>query len=110
MKPGKYLLALLTLFALNAQAVEADKLSHFGGSTAISFVSYSLLKDTEYPVAYSIGITAAIGIAGEWHDRNRSGHFSKGDLAADLAGAVVGAYLGKGFYYLNKQLVYKKEF
>lgn len=105
------LMLALVWLSLNAGAVEKDKLSHFGGFSAIGFVSYSLLKDTEYPVAYTVGIGVLAGVATEWRDKNvHGGRFSSGDLAADVAGVIVGAYLGKGFYYLNRQMVYKKEF
>lgn len=110
MKLGKYLLLALSALSLNAYALEKDKESHFAGTTVLSFASYSLLKDTEYPVLYSVGVVTAMGVAMEWHDKNTGHGFSKGDLAADFVGALTGAYLGKGFYYVNKQIVYKKTF
>ena len=110
MKLKIYLLIAFIFLSLNAHSLEADKQSHFGGAVVMSFASYTLLKDTQYPVLYSIGIATAVGAAVEWHDKNTGHGFSKADLAADFLGAVAGAYLGTGFYYMHKQMVYKKEF
>mgnify|MGYP001097616138 CR=1 FL=1 len=107
----KYLFIFLVAMSLEAQALEKDKLSHVAGSSVLSFASYGLLKDSEHPMAYSIGITMAVDLAGELNDRRRTGHaFSVGDLTAGFVGAVAGAYIGKAVFYRDKQLVYKKEF
>jgi len=109
-KPKIYLFISFIALSLDAHSFEEDKLSHFGGAAVISFASYSYLKETQYPLLYSAGIATAIGVGVEWHDKNTGHGFSKSDFGADIAGGFTGAYLGIGFYYRNKQLVYRKGF
>jgi putative lipoprotein len=75
-----------------------DKLKHFFMSAFIESVTYSALQaasvDHRAALTGAIGVTAAIGVGRELHDRRVPGNrFSYKDLTWDAAGVVAGAVL-----------------
>jgi uncharacterized protein YfiM (DUF2279 family) len=75
----------------------ADKAKHFGVSIALGATSRTLLPS--YPWM-AVGVAFAPGLIKEFAD-NR---FSRKDLAMDLAGALVGVYVG-GCYVTRNQVL-----
>lgn len=75
-----------------------DKIKHFLISAFIESVAYSGLQaagvNRRPAVAGAIGITAAVGVAREIHDRRKPGNrFSYRDLTWDALGIGAGAAL-----------------
>jgi uncharacterized protein YfiM (DUF2279 family) len=76
-----------------------DKLKHFFMSAFIESVSYSALQAARVnhhaAMGGAIGVTMAIGVGRELHDRRVPGNlFSVRDLTWDAVGAAAGALLG----------------
>ena len=77
-----------------------DKIKHFFISAFIESVSYSTLQAAHVKrkpaLTGAIGVTAAIGVAREIHDRKKSGNrFSYKDLTWDALGIGAGAVMLK---------------
>jgi uncharacterized protein YfiM (DUF2279 family) len=75
-----------------------DKLKHFFMSAFIESVTYSVLQATRLnhnaAMGGAIGITMAVGVGRELHDRRIPGNlFSVRDIAWDALGATAGAVL-----------------
>jgi uncharacterized protein YfiM (DUF2279 family) len=75
-----------------------DKIKHFFMSAFIESVSYSVLQAANVKrrpaLTTAIGVTAAIGIARELHDKRTPGKwFSYQDLTWDALGIAAGAAL-----------------
>jgi len=75
-----------------------DKIKHFFMSAFIESVSYSFLQAAHVQrrpaMAGAIGVSAAIGVARELHDRRTPGnHFSYRDLTWDGLGIAAGAVM-----------------
>jgi putative lipoprotein len=76
-----------------------DKLKHFLLSAFVESVSYSALQAAHVnhraAMGGAIGVTMAIGVGRELHDRRIPGNlFSVRDLTWDALGATAGAVLG----------------
>ena len=69
----------------------ADKLKHFFVTAFTQTVAYSALQAArvrhEHALAGAWGVTAAVSVAKEFHDRRTTGVFSMRDLVWDAAGA-----------------------
>ena len=77
-----------------------DKIKHFFISAFIESVSYSALQaakvDRRPALAGAIGVSAALGVARELHDKRTPGnHFSYRDLTWDALGIGAGAVMLK---------------
>jgi uncharacterized protein YfiM (DUF2279 family) len=75
-----------------------DKIKHFFISAFIESVTYSALQAAHVKrrpaLAGAIGVTAALGVAREIHDKRRPGNrFSYRDLSWDALGAAAGAVM-----------------
>ncbi|HET6761573.1 MAG TPA: DUF2279 domain-containing protein, partial [Gemmatimonadaceae bacterium] len=75
-----------------------DKIKHFFISAFIESVSYSALQaarvDRRPALAGAIGVTAAVGVAREIHDKQKPrNRFSYRDLTWDGLGIAAGAVL-----------------
>jgi uncharacterized protein YfiM (DUF2279 family) len=75
-----------------------DKVKHFFISAFIASVTYSALQAAHVKrrpaLAGAIGVTAAIGVARELHDRKKPGNrFSYRDLTWDALGIGAGAVM-----------------
>lgn len=95
-------LAANLVFAQTAVARDSwfgmDKIKHFFMSAFIESVSYSVLQAAHVKrrpaLTGAIGVTAAIGVAREIHDKRTPGKwFSYQDLAWDAAGTAAGAVM-----------------
>ena len=93
-------LATNLVFAQTAVARDSwfgiDKIKHFFISAFIESVSYSVLQAAHVKrrpaLTGAIGVTAAIGVARELHDRRTPGNrFSYKDLTWDALGIGAGA-------------------
>ena len=75
----------------------ADKLKHFLVAGFVQSVAYSTLQAArvrhDQALAGAWGITAAVSVAKEIHDRRTTGLFSVRDLVWDAAGAAVATVL-----------------
>jgi len=75
----------------------ADKLKHFFVAAFTQTVAYSALQAArvrhEQAIAGAWGVTAAVSVAKELHDRRATGLFSMRDLVWDAAGAGVATAL-----------------
>jgi uncharacterized protein YfiM (DUF2279 family) len=94
----KLTLTLAMLAAFNAQAGDNGYDQHFIASAALGGAGAILTAETEHPVMYGVGIAMVFGVAKEAYDKAhpKSHTASMGDLAADLVGAVAGAWVGHG--------------
>ena len=77
-----------------------DKIKHFFISAFIESVSYSALQAAKVnrrpALAGAIGVSAALGVARELHDKRTPGnHFSYRDLTWDALGIGAGAVMLK---------------
>ena len=77
-----------------------DKIKHFFISAFIESVSYSALQAAKVnrrpALAGAIGVSAALGVARELHDKRTPGnHFSYRDLTWDAFGIGAGAVMLK---------------
>lgn len=115
------LLALLVPAVVNAQQAEtprpygvdqswtsSDKLYHFGVSAAGAGAGYTLarsLKMKRWPaVAFAAGAMAAVGLARELQDAQRSDkYFSEKDLLWDGAGIAIGIWVPDRFLFRRKE-------
>ncbi|HEY6088227.1 MAG TPA: DUF2279 domain-containing protein [Gemmatimonadaceae bacterium] len=95
-------LAVNIMFAQTAVARDTwfgiDKIKHFFMSAFIESVSFSFLQAAHVQrrpaLAGAIGVSAAIGVARELHDRRTPGnHFSYRDLTWDALGIGAGAVM-----------------
>ena len=93
-------LAVNLVFAQTAVARDSwfgiDKIKHFFMSAFIESVSYSVLQAANVKrrpaLGAAIGVTAAIGVAREIHDKRTPGKwFSYQDLTWDALGIAAGA-------------------
>ena len=90
------LIALVMVFmALStpAQAGEyngPDKPYHFVGSAVLS----GAIVAKGHTKTEAVAITMVFGVAKEISDKQQGGRVSEGDLAYDLGGAVLGAFIG----------------
>lgn len=93
-------LAVNLVFAQTAVARDSwfgiDKVKHFFMSAFIESVSYSVLQAAHVKrrpaLGTAIGVTAAIGVAREIHDKRMPGKwFSYQDLTWDALGIAAGA-------------------
>lgn len=110
---------LLATIMVSSRAADValDKKLHFAGTAAISGATRIVLDGNPDAFGYSVLAGFGVGLAKEISDKKTTG-FSRGDLIADFAGAMAGAYfaekairpmLGKapdgslkiGFYYTN---------
>ena len=76
----------------------ADKIKHFFMSAFIESVAYSALQAARVnhraALGSAIGVTMAVGVGREIHDKRTPGNiFSVRDLAWDAVGATAGAVL-----------------
>jgi len=75
----------------------ADKLKHFFVAAFTQSVAYSALQAArvrhDHALAGAWGVTAAVSVAKEIHDRRTTGLFSVRDLVWDAAGAGVATLL-----------------
>ena len=103
MNPASLCLAANLLFAQMAPPhtdawFGIDKLKHFFLSAFIESVSYSALQaarvNRRAALGGAIGVTMAVGVGRELHDRRIPGNlFSVRDLTWDALGATAGAVL-----------------
>jgi uncharacterized protein YfiM (DUF2279 family) len=84
--------AVLILASATTRADSNDKAEHAGAAAVIASGATVILKDTEHPVLYGFGIAMVAGLAKEAYDSRSGGTgWSWSDLAADAAGAALGA-------------------
>ncbi|MBJ6800395.1 VanZ family protein [Geomonas propionica] len=98
MKTAIVLLALL--FALPAQALDKDKISHFGGGAILGLAFDTVLyhaTDLERPkrMVTATGLAMIPGFAIEVADEFTGTHFSWYDLLADGLGSATGMFAGE---------------
>ena len=82
----KKLILLFALASFGSQAVEQDKVLHFGVSTAIGAGSQLYFEDTTKSALTCMGV----GVAKELMDEADYGGFDEKDLIADAIGCAVG--------------------
>jgi putative lipoprotein len=94
--------AVNVIYAQTAAARDSwfgiDKIKHFFISAFIESVSYSALQATgvqrKSALTGAIGVTAALGVARELHDKRTPGNrFSYRDLTWDALGITAGAVM-----------------
>ncbi len=90
-----FLISLLgALASAQASEIAPDKKLHFLGSAAISGAARIALDGNPDAFGYSVLAGFGVGLAKEISDKKTTG-FSRGDLIADFAGAVAGAYFAE---------------
>lgn len=75
-----------------------DKFLHFSTSAALSGMTHylcvkKLAQSKRAARVYSVSLTAFLGLAKEFYDKKKKGHFSWKDLCWDAAGVVTGFLL-----------------
>lgn len=89
--------------------IQQDHIKHFGVCLAVAFTASSIESGSgaSYGQSFIAGIIAggAIGVGKEYGDKCAPGNkWDWTDIAADMAGAVVGSALGSLFSLLNINL------
>jgi uncharacterized protein YfiM (DUF2279 family) len=94
-------ISIMLIFSVNAFALQADKQAHI-------IVSSMVVKLTEQNSSKkaAIALGLGLGVIKEVYDSTQPNNkFSLKDLAADVAGSVLGGYLDKpfGVYSINSK-------
>jgi hypothetical protein len=89
----KKLLLLIFLFSFAGHSQSDDKLLHFGAGVvaggAGAFIASEISGgDKWWSIAGAVGSSLIAGAAKEVIDKNRSGNWDNGDLAATVAGGI----------------------
>jgi len=89
-------LCLIPCVVGSAEGVEQDKQQHLVVSALLGVVATTALEDTRHPVLYGAAVASIPGVLKEVYDARHPGAHtaSAADLAADVIGAVTGAWLG----------------
>lgn len=90
-------LATAIFFSMTTQAVETDKVLHFGASTLIGTASYNLTGDWRYALAGCL----AVGLVKEGVDQYRYQGFDGKDMLANALGCNLGVAAS---YLLDKKV------
>jgi uncharacterized protein YfiM (DUF2279 family) len=98
---GAFLLAVLlgalaVFLSDRVEALEQDKQQHIAVSALFGMAAAIALEDTDHPILYGAIVATLPGVVKELYDaRHPKNHTaSTADLAADVTGAVTGAWLG----------------
>lgn len=79
-----------------AEALEQDKQQHIAVSALFGMAAAIALEDSDHPIIYGAVVATLPGVVKELYDARhpRNHTASTADLAADVVGAVTGAWIG----------------